>query len=154
MYVELRRGLCQSLYSDLKVWSCVVPVCTFGVLTRVCHASEKLSFLVDSFGCRFSLPPHLTLKNFEGLDLGKVEKVSRHFLPLLNHPTSIICKQWVLFSCCLIHRLTLTRVLTAGELLDVEAHIVKKEMAISYDLCRDSKTEYLSTRSYMWWSFF
>jgi hypothetical protein len=25
--------------------------------------------------CRFALPPHLTLKNFEGLDLGKMDKV-------------------------------------------------------------------------------
>ena len=26
---------------------------------------------------RFTLPPFLTLKNFEGLDLGKMEKVSK-----------------------------------------------------------------------------
>ena len=26
---------------------------------------------------RFVLPPHLTLKNFEGLDLGKMDKVRR-----------------------------------------------------------------------------
>jgi hypothetical protein len=25
--------------------------------------------------CRFTMPPYLTLKNFEGLDLGKMDKV-------------------------------------------------------------------------------
>ena len=33
-----------------------------------------LTNICGSF-CRFTLPPFLTLKNFEGLDLGKMDKV-------------------------------------------------------------------------------
>lgn len=32
---------------------------------------------LQNFFCRFVLPPFLTLKNFEGLDLGKMDQVSR-----------------------------------------------------------------------------
>ena len=41
-----------------------------------------LRFVV--MGPRFVLPPNLTLKNFEGLDLGHMEKVRREKLPSLG----------------------------------------------------------------------
>jgi hypothetical protein len=33
---------------------------------------------------RFVLPPHLTLKNFEGLDLGKMDQVCASFRVLMQ----------------------------------------------------------------------
>ena len=41
-----------------------------------CGGDEVVLCFV-SMGSRFVLPPHLTLKNFEGLDLGHMEKVRR-----------------------------------------------------------------------------
>lgn len=35
----------------------------------------KISVTLLGFLCRFTLPPFLTLKNFEGLDLGKMDEV-------------------------------------------------------------------------------
>ena len=45
--------------------------------------------------CRFTLPPFLTLKNFEGLDLGKMDKVSDICLINLsfNYPFTSVCSR-------------------------------------------------------------
>lgn len=42
--------------------------------------STHLQFQNDTKFYRFVLPPYLTLKNFEGLDLGKMDKVSKVIL--------------------------------------------------------------------------
>ena len=52
----------KSMYSDM-------PIAFFMILGVL-----KLFW----FYCRFTLPPFLTLKNFEGLDLGKMDEVGSY----------------------------------------------------------------------------
>lgn len=65
---------------------------------------KLFKLILSSSPCRFVLPPFLTLKNFEGLDLGKMDQVSRRIdISLICASSS--CKNLFMYnlklsSCC------------------------------------------------------
>ena len=65
------------LISRTGVWIYWVSV----VYNKACI---KCSSHFDGSWCRFTLPPYLTLKNFEGLDLGKMDQVRVKCHSMLN----------------------------------------------------------------------
>lgn len=58
------------------VCALIFILCNFSYYNTIVLFSERTYSFLDGLTCRFTLPPYLTLKNFEGLDLGKMDKVS------------------------------------------------------------------------------